>query len=116
MSTFRPTLDAGFHRMSHGFLGRDGVDLFTSPNDPVFYLLHSQIDRLWALWQGQDLAGRGQALFGNATFEGIPLDTAPQEPPRSVELDDEMDLGGGYRPLVREGMGMSEGGRCYMYM
>lgn len=115
IAAFRRAMDETWHRPAHTFIGRDGLDLFTSPNDPAFYLLHAQVDRLWALWQGQDLRAREYAVYGNRTFEGIPLDTAPTDPPANVTLDDVMDLGGGYRPRVREGMSMTEGGRCYVY-
>lgn len=115
IATFRRTMDDIWHRPSHAFIGRDGIDLFTSPNDPAFYLLHAQVDRLWAIWQGQDLEAREYAVYGNRTFEGIPLDTAPTAPPSNVTLDDVMDLGGGYRPLVKEGLSMAERGRCYIY-
>ncbi|CAJ2506926.1 Uu.00g081120.m01.CDS01 [Anthostomella pinea] len=115
IATFRNRMDNLWHQNAHGFLGKDGMDLFTSPNDPVFYLLHAQIDRLWALWQGQDLAARTFATDGYRTFEGIPLDTAPGVPPANATLEDVMDLGGGYRPTIRDGMAMTADGRCYVY-
>lgn len=115
IATFRTSLDELWHKNSHTFLGKDGVDLFTSPNEPIFYLLHSQIDRLWALWQGQDLAQRTFAIDGPRTFLGIPLDTAPNVQPSNATIEDVMDLGYGYHPRIKEGMAMTAGGRCYMY-
>lgn len=40
----------------------------SSPNDPLFWVLHTQVDRLWALWQecGHE---------GPAWYEGRPKDT-----------------------------------------
>jgi tyrosinase len=29
-------------------------DIFTAPQDPMFFLLHCNVDRLWALWQMQN--------------------------------------------------------------
>jgi tyrosinase len=29
-------------------------DLFTSTNDPLFWMHHTNMDRIWALWQSQD--------------------------------------------------------------
>ena len=116
IAAFCTNMDKLWHRESHAFVGRDGIDLLTSPNDPAFYLLHAQVDRLWAIWQGQDPAHRTYAMYGNRTFGGIPLDTAPETPPSNATLDDVMDLGGGWKPLVREGMSMTEGGRCYIYV
>ncbi|KAI0521558.1 putative tyrosinase [Xylaria bambusicola] len=39
---------------------------FTAPNDPVFFLHHAQIDRLWWQWQSQDLEVRATAYNGPA--------------------------------------------------
>jgi len=49
---FRGALEAGprMHNDMHGWIGGSMVD-FSSPNDPIFMLNHSNIDRLWALWQ-----------------------------------------------------------------
>jgi tyrosinase len=35
-------------------------DITKAPADPIFFLLHSNVDRLWALWQ---IAGTGQQRF-----------------------------------------------------
>ncbi|KAI1211502.1 Di-copper centre-containing protein [Annulohypoxylon truncatum] len=113
--TFYWNMENTWHVKSHQFLGKDGLDLFTSPNDPIFYLLHSQIDRLWAIWQGQNLEERTFAITGNRTFFGIPLDTAPNVPPSNATIEDIMDLGHGYRPKIKDGMPMTYSGRCYMY-
>ncbi|KAI0838701.1 Di-copper centre-containing protein [Hypoxylon sp. FL0890] len=113
--TFYWNLENLWHVKSHQFLGKDGLDLFTSPNDPIFYLLHSQIDRLWAIWQGQNLEERTFTIAGNRTFFGAPLDTAPNVPPSNAMIEDVMDLGWGYTPKIKDGMPMTSGGRCYMY-
>ncbi|KAI2463638.1 Di-copper centre-containing protein [Annulohypoxylon bovei var. microspora] len=113
--TFYWNMENLWHVKSHQFLGKDGLDLFTSPNDPIFYLLHSQIDRLWAIWQGQNLEERTFAITGNRSFFGIPLDTAPNVPPSNATIEDIMDLGYGYKPEIKDGMPMTYSGRCYMY-
>lgn len=33
------------------------ADLYSSPNDPLFYLHHAQLDRLWTNWQAADASG-----------------------------------------------------------
>lgn len=71
VSAFRPLIEAdplGVHVSAHGAIGGDAVDFFSSPGDPVFYLLHAQIDRLWTIWQGQDWAARQDALHGTGTM------------------------------------------------
>ncbi len=52
------------HNAAHAWVGGirgltpEGIPLFgtmvlpSSPNDPTFFLLHSNIDRIWARWQG----------------------------------------------------------------
>ena len=58
-SEFRPALEAGtglgagnagMHDGVHGWMGGD-MGWMTSPNDPIFFMHHAQIDRLWAIWQ-----------------------------------------------------------------
>jgi hypothetical protein len=37
------------HNLIHGFVGGDMGQLDTSPNDPLFWLHHSNVDRTWAM-------------------------------------------------------------------
>ncbi|WP_190199502.1 tyrosinase family protein [Streptomyces djakartensis] len=39
----------GLHNLVHVFVGRD-MGLASSPNDPVFYLHHCNVDRIWERW------------------------------------------------------------------
>jgi tyrosinase len=34
----------------HVFVGGD-MEMGTSPNDPLFYVNHANVDRIWAAWQ-----------------------------------------------------------------
>ncbi len=48
---FRPSLEAAPHHNGiHVRMGRDMAQM-TSPNDPIFFLHHCQVDRIWAKWQ-----------------------------------------------------------------
>jgi hypothetical protein len=38
------------HNVVHVWIGGD-MQVGTSPNDPVFFLHHGNVDRIWALWQ-----------------------------------------------------------------
>ena len=38
------------HNGVHGWVGGD-MTAMTSPNDPIFFMHHAQIDRIWAIWQ-----------------------------------------------------------------
>ena len=58
-STFRPALEGGvglspgnggMHDGIHGWVSGD-MSAMTSPNDPIFFMHHAQIDRIWAIWQ-----------------------------------------------------------------
>lgn len=58
-SSFRPALESGsglsfghssMHNGVHGWVSGD-MGFMTSPNDPIFFMHHAQIDRLWAIWQ-----------------------------------------------------------------
>lgn len=42
------------HNLVHRWIGQT-MRLLTSPNDPVFFLHHSNIDRIWAQWQARSL-------------------------------------------------------------
>jgi tyrosinase len=47
---FRPQLEHVVHDPVHGWVGGT-MELSTSPNDPVFFLHHANVDRLWAVWR-----------------------------------------------------------------
>ena len=52
-----PSIEGSPHAIPHNFIGAHMRTHF-SPDDPLFYLHHANVDRLWALWQtyqGQDL-------------------------------------------------------------
>jgi tyrosinase-like protein len=46
---FRPAVE-GPHGAAHVWVGGDMSDVMTSPHDPVFFLLHCNVDRIWAEW------------------------------------------------------------------
>lgn len=51
-SFFRPSLEA-YHGRVHQWVGGKMAVMATSPNDPVFWLHHANVDRLWWLWQNE---------------------------------------------------------------
>ncbi|CAH0031593.1 unnamed protein product [Clonostachys rhizophaga] len=70
---FRAAIDQDeMHPASHKFLGADGYDWYSSPNDPVFFLLHSQVDRIWSIWQTQEYHTRTNQVGGTVTFRNTP--------------------------------------------
>ncbi|KAH9909712.1 putative tyrosinase [Xylariomycetidae sp. FL2044] len=44
---------------------------FTAPNDPIFFLHHAQIDRLWWQWQSRDLEARVTAYDGPSRHDSL---------------------------------------------
>lgn len=63
---FRPTLEASpLHNFIHNWVGGHMAG-GASPNDPIFFMHHCNIDRLWALWQ---IDGHQGAAFYPAAGE-----------------------------------------------
>jgi tyrosinase len=63
-----PSFDAsGVHGGGHysvgGTFGQMG-DLYTSPADPIFFLHHANLDRVWWSWQMRDLPNRLKDISG----------------------------------------------------
>ncbi|RYP39594.1 hypothetical protein DL767_002142 [Monosporascus sp. MG133] len=65
----------GIHAGGHRSVGGPMTDFFASPQDPVFFLHHSQLDRVWALWQAADESRRYQ-YNGTSTVYN-PVDGTP---------------------------------------
>jgi tyrosinase len=53
----------GLHAAGHFVMGGDSSDLYSSPNEPAFFLHHSMVDRVYWIWQAlhpkqaRDIAG-----------------------------------------------------------
>ena len=137
MKTMRTTLEPTLHlvrvyiipgtsrngtnslQMGHLSIGGEGADPFTPCNDPAFYLFHAQIDRVWAIWQGQNIKNRTFAIDGPRTFFGIPLADNPNANPpsnSSAQITDIMNLGLGGKMPIKAGMDPTGDGHCYMYL
>lgn len=59
-------------------------ETFTAPYDPLFYLHHTQLDRLWWLWQQRDIETRLSAYSGHKMRHSIEM----------ASLDDDIDMRG----------------------
>jgi tyrosinase len=85
-------------------------DVFVSPGDPAFFLHHGMIDRVWWIWQLQDLETRLTAVAGTVAGGGN----------RAGSLRDKVHLGI-TGPEVELGsllntIGGKGGEFCYIYM
>lgn len=93
----------GMHSRGHRFVGGD-MQATTAPmNDPIFYLHHAQVDRLWAAWQEANLASGDAARMvdhGNPGFpEGYRGKLFNFEEVQAAELFDYKALGYEYDTL-----------------
>ncbi|GAB7342345.1 hypothetical protein MBLNU457_g0568t1 [Dothideomycetes sp. NU457] len=101
----------GVHTAGHMIAAGDpGGDLFTSPGDPYFFLHHAQIDRVWWIWQNQDLEHRQYQLGGTLTLYNSP-------PSRNTSLSDLIDLGVNAPGIpINDMMSTLGGPLCYIYI
>jgi len=70
----------GLHGAGHFSIGGDAGDVYSSPNDPAFFLHHAMLDRVWWLWQALHLNQAG-TIAGTITIFNNP-------PSRDARLDD----------------------------
>lgn len=62
------------HDYAHGAVGGDMGDPRVSPNDPIFYLHHCNIDRLWDVWNKQGNPNEAETNWRDFVFvENFPL-------------------------------------------
>jgi len=79
---------------------------FSAPNDPVFFLHHAQIDKLWWAWQQQDLPKRGNEYNGPSRTDSL----------REAALEDLIEMWElGPDIEVRQMMNTEAGDLCYRY-
>lgn len=62
----------GIHGRGHMFVGGDMFDSTTNPNDPMFFLHHAQVDRMWAAWQMANQESSVESAHVDAGNPGYP--------------------------------------------
>ena len=80
-------------------------------SDPYFFLHHAQIDRVWWIWQNQDLKNRQNAIAGTITLNNDPVS-------RNTTLQDLLQLGVN-EPVgipIASAMSTLGGPFCYIYV
>ncbi|KAE8336756.1 hypothetical protein BDV24DRAFT_141215 [Aspergillus arachidicola] len=104
-----PSVPYGVHRGGHVGVGMVMGDAAGSPGDPMFYLHHAQIDRVWTIWQGLDPDTRRHAIWGTHTIVDTP-------PTANMTLDDMIDFGFVSEPVqFQDLMDTLDGPFCYYY-
>lgn len=105
---FHPAFFAGPHLVGHSFISGYDNDLFTSPGDPLFWFHHTQVDRMYSIWQGLDYATREYALDGTLTLTNVP-------PSRNATLDDVMRFEFSPDIPIKAAMSTTKDQNCYIY-
>ncbi|KAF2792362.1 Di-copper centre-containing protein [Melanomma pulvis-pyrius CBS 109.77] len=106
--TFHPAFFTGPHLAGHTFISAYDNDLFTSPGDPLFWFHHTQVDRIWTIWQGLDFSTREYALDGTITIINVP-------PSRNATLNDTMDFEISPDIPIEAALSPTKNGLCYIY-
>ncbi|KAK1979541.1 hypothetical protein LZ30DRAFT_751360 [Colletotrichum cereale] len=101
--TFFLAIENGPHNMApNGIQGE--FYSFTAPNDPIFYLHHAQLDRLWFIWQKRDEQIRLTDYSGGANSD------------ESATLNDLLYMEGLDEDVrVSQMMDTKSGSLCYQY-
>lgn len=90
----------------------------TSPSnasDPLFFLLHGQLDRAWAKWQSYDLRNRN-AIAGFTIQDVLHFDAHPLGIGTPVTEDTVIYMAGaGPDAKVKDVMSTTGGYLCYRY-
>ncbi len=56
----------GYHNTVHGWVGGTMNNIMVSPADPLFWMHHAEIDRIWSVWQTKPAnTGKVPTLSGN---------------------------------------------------
>ena len=104
----------GPHGSGHTVMGGDvGDDLGTSPSEPMFWMHHSQIDRLYWIWQNLDLS---QIEYRASTIPNLTRTTYNVPPSDLATIDDLLDINF-LGPLIpiKDVLRTTAGLFCYLY-
>ncbi|EGF98756.1 uncharacterized protein MELLADRAFT_40700 [Melampsora larici-populina 98AG31] len=75
------------HQAGHFVFGGDpSSDIFVSPGEPMFFLHHAMVDKVWWIWQNLNPNQRTYSISGTKTMFNNP-------PSPEASLDDFIDLG-----------------------
>ncbi|KAG9499529.1 hypothetical protein J7337_007985 [Fusarium musae] len=97
-----PDLFLGLHGAGHFAIGGDSSDLYSSSNEPIFFLHHAMVDRVYWIWQAlhpkqaRDIAGTitiGNRPPSRDALKSDPLNMGVNA--AEITIDDALDTLGG---------------------
>ncbi|KAG8791499.1 hypothetical protein FRC12_009030 [Ceratobasidium sp. 428] len=105
----------GMHNAAHLMMGGDLANPLVSPNDPMFYMHHANLDRIWALWQNYNWQNKN--AYGGGLTQNLPeYDTYPVGAPPAANKTCYLPTVGLSDPVqVKDVMDMENGYLCYKY-
>lgn len=99
----------GLHTSGHYTMGGDATDLYSSVNDPAFWLHHTMLDRVYWIWQTLH-PDEAKKVAGTLTLQNRP-------PTRNATIDEPLDMGvNGETLKIRDMFDTLSGAPlCYIY-
>lgn len=111
---FFESFERGSHQVIPQFVHGDFMT-YTAPNDPVFFLHHTQVDRIWWLWQQRDAPSRFHEIQGAKFGPSMGFHDS-KSANDNASLDNLLPMGGlGIDRTVREVMDAGNNLLCYTY-
>lgn len=94
-NAFEPSFESAPHNLVHNIIGGVMADML-SPTDPIFWLHHANVDRLWVAWVS---AGNGRKMpsIGSSYWSGSHIYTSSLTMPRSYTYSTRTNLGYRYQ-------------------
>jgi len=78
---FEPIFESAPHNQLHNLIGNAMANM-VSPNDPIFWLHHANVDRLWVAWVAAG-GGRKMPTLSNSYWSGQHVYTSSLSMPRT---------------------------------
>lgn len=101
----------GVHGGGHWQVGGSMMDFHSSPSDPLFYLHHGMVDRIWTVWQNLDIFRRQTIIRGTATLGCYDGPECPE-----MTLEDKLPFGFVAADIIfGDVMDTFSGPFCYRY-
>jgi len=114
-----PTGSNSVHSGGHRGVGGMMQDPFSSPGDPIFYLHHGMMDKMWWDWQKMDLKKRTKEVGGTLHSQIRDNFGLPRKYPEGVNATLETEIGMGImakKVKVKDLLDIKKGALCYEYV